>query len=172
MEKLWETIQPEDLQDNVFDLAGKQWMLITAGKQNSFNTMTASWGCFGVLWGKPTAICFVRPTRYTFGFINKAEYYTLSVFSEENRKILDFCGSHSGRDTDKIAQTGLKPVDIKGKAVSFEQARLVFLCKKMYTHDFDPKMFLDPKIDTEMYPTKDYHRVFIGEVEQCLRRKV
>ena len=172
MENFWESIQPENLQDNVFDLVGKQWMLITAGKIDSFNTMTASWGCFGILWRRPAAICFVRPTRHTFSFINKAEYYTLSVLPEEQRSILDFCGSRSGRDTDKIAETGLNPVNIKDKGVSFEQARLVFLCKKLYTQDFDPKLFLDSKINEEMYPKKDHHRVFVGEIELCLRKKI
>jgi flavin reductase (DIM6/NTAB) family NADH-FMN oxidoreductase RutF len=169
MERFWKTLKPEDIRDNVFDLAGKDWLLITAGKIDAFNTMTASWGCFGVLWRKPVALCFVRPTRHTFGFINKAERYTLSVLPEEHRNILDFCGSRSGRDTDKVAATGLKPVDIKGEGVSFEQARLVFLCKKLYTQDFDPKLFLDPTIE-ELYPQKDYHRFFVGEIELCLRR--
>jgi flavin reductase (DIM6/NTAB) family NADH-FMN oxidoreductase RutF len=132
--------------------------------------MTASWGCFGVLWREPVAICFVRPTRHTFGIINKADYYTLSVLPEENRSILNFCGSRSGRDTDKIAATGLKPVDIEGKGVSFEQARLVFLCRKLYYQDFDPKLFTDSKIG-ELYPQKDYHRIFIGKIELCLRKE-
>ena len=169
MQHFWQTIQPEDLRDNVFDLVGKQWMLVTAGKIGAFNTMTASWGCLGVLWRKPVAVCFVRPTRHTFGIINKAEYYTLSVLPEENRSILDFCGSHSGRDTDKIAATGLKPVDIQGEGVSFEQARLVLFCRKLYAQDFNPSLFLDPEIEN-LYPQKDYHRIFVGEIRQCLRR--
>jgi flavin reductase (DIM6/NTAB) family NADH-FMN oxidoreductase RutF len=170
MERFWREIRPEDLDDNVFELAGKQWMLVSAGRPGAFNTMTASWGCFGVLWQKPVAVCFVRPTRHTFGFINKAEHYTLSVLPEDWRKALEVCGSRSGRDTDKIAVTGLLPVDIEGKAVSFEQARLVFLCRKLYAQDFDPKLFLDPEIET-LYPQKDYHRVFIGEVERVLRKE-
>jgi flavin reductase (DIM6/NTAB) family NADH-FMN oxidoreductase RutF len=170
MKDFWKTVQPGDIRDNVFDLAGKDWMLVTAGKIGDFNTMTASWGCFGVLWRKPVAVCFVRPTRHTFGFINTARRYTLSVLEEGRRNILDFCGSRSGRDTDKIAETGLKPVDIQGEGVSFEQARLVFLCKKLYAQDFDPKLFLDPAIE-ELYPQKDYHRVFVGEIELCLQRE-
>ena len=169
MRQFWQAIKPEDLSGNVFDLIGKQWLLVTAGKPGDFNTMTASWGCLGVLWRKPIAVCFIRPTRHTFDFINKASSYTLSVLQEENRGILDFCGSHSGRDTDKIAQTGLKPVDIQGEGVSFEQARLVFLCKKLYTQDFDPALFLDPEIE-DLYPQKDYHRIFVGEITSCLLR--
>ena len=169
MRQFWQTLKPENLTDNVFDLVGNQWMLISAGEIGAFNTMTASWGCLGVLWRKQVAVCFVRPSRHTFSFINKAAYYTLSVLPEENRGILDFCGANSGRDTDKIAKTGLKPVDIEGKGVSFEQASLVLLCRKLYTQDFDPSLFLDPEIQN-LYPKKDYHRVFVGEIELCLSR--
>jgi flavin reductase (DIM6/NTAB) family NADH-FMN oxidoreductase RutF len=167
MNRNWKVVKPEEIRDNPFDLVGNGWMLVTAGTVGKWNTMTASWGCLGVLWRKPVAVCFVRPTRHTFAFIDGAEHYSLSFFGEEHRKILDYCGSHSGRDTDKAAATGLVPVDLGGKAVSFEQARLVLLCRKLYSQDFDPKLFLDPAIEA-LYPAKDYHRIFIGEVERCL----
>ena len=163
----WKESEPEGLKENVFDLIGKGWMLLTAGNIGKWNTMTASWGCLGVLWKKPVAVCFVRPTRHTFEFINRAEAYTLSFFAEEHREILNFCGSHSGRDTDKAAATGLKAVDLGEETVAFEQARLVLRCRKLYSQDFDPKLFADPSIG-ENYPKKDYHRVFYGEIVRCL----
>ena len=166
----WKKVKPDDLKDNPFELIGKGWMLVTAGSLEKWNTMTASWGSFGVLWRKAVAVCFVRPTRHTFSFINETEYFSLSFFGEEHRETLNFCGSHSGRDTDKAAATGLTPVDMDGRTVTFEQARLVLLCRKLYSQDFDPKLFLDPSIDA-LYPEKDYHRIFIGEVERCLRRE-
>lgn len=169
MNTAWKTVAPEEIRDNPFDLIGKGWMLITAGKMDDFNTMTASWGCLGVLWRRPVAVCFVRPTRHTFSFINRADRFTLSFFGEEYRDILDFCGSRSGRDTDKITETGLEPMDLDGGGIAFEQARLVLHCRKLYSQDFDPKLFRDPAIE-ELYPEKDYHRIFIGEVEKCFRR--
>lgn len=168
MENHWKDISPEELGDNVFNLVGKDWMLITAGTRESYNTMTASWGSLGVLWRRPVAICFVRPTRHTFGFINQAEHFSLSFFPEGYREALDFCGAHSGRDTDKAAATGLEPVNLEDRGVSFRQARLILLCKKLYTQDFDPRFFLEPTIE-ELYPEKDYHRVFVGEIIRCWR---
>ena len=159
-------IQPEQLPDNPFKLIGKDWMLITAGTPESFNTMTASWGGLGVLWEKKVAFCFIRPTRHTFGFMEKAEEFTLSFFEGQHRKALAFCGSHSGRDTDKIKGSGLVPVK-KDKVVYFEEARLVLVCRKLYFQDISPDRFLDPKIN-EMYPLKDYHRMYVGEIVQCL----
>ncbi len=80
-------------QEDVITLIGKEWMLVTAGTSERFNTMTASWGGIGFLWNRPVAFVFVRPERYTFGFIEKNERLTLSFLGEEHRDILNFCGT-------------------------------------------------------------------------------
>ena len=162
-------IDPCLIKDNVFKLIGADWMLITAGEIKSFNTMTASWGAFGELWNKKICICFIRPVRHTFTFMEKAEYFTLSFFDEKYRDVLKFCGSKSGREVDKIAKTGLTPATCESGAIYFAEARLVLECRKIYFSDLDPAHFLDPKIENE-YPQKDYHRMFIGEVIRCLTR--
>jgi flavin reductase (DIM6/NTAB) family NADH-FMN oxidoreductase RutF len=165
----FKTIKPTAVGDNVFKLIDKDWMLITAGSIKSWNTMTASWGGLGVLWNKPVAFAFVRPTRHTYGFMERAGRFTLSFFPERYRKALAFCGTHSGRDTDKAAATGLAPLVVVPGAVSFKQARLVLVCRKLYTTDIDPARFVDPKID-KLYPKKDYHRLYVGEITTCLGR--
>lgn len=165
----FKTIKPTAVGDNVFKLIDKDWMLITAGSIKSWNTMTASWGGLGVLWNKPVAFAFVRPTRHTYGFMERAGRFTLSFFPERYRKALAFCGTHSGRDTDKAAATGLAPLAVAPGAVSFKQARLVLVCRKLYTTDIDPARFVDPKID-RLYPKKDYHRLYVGEITTCLGR--
>jgi flavin reductase (DIM6/NTAB) family NADH-FMN oxidoreductase RutF len=101
--------------------------------------------------------------------MEKHERFTLSFFPKKYRKALVFCGSKSGRDCDKAKETGLEPVTPFKDAVTFRQARLVLVCRKLYTTDFDPARFLDPKID-EVYPQKDYHRVYVGEITRCLVR--
>jgi len=162
-------IEPGSIQDNVFRLIGQDWMLITAGTEESWNTMTASWGGFGVLWNRQVTFCFVRPVRHTYRFTERHRLYTLSFFGPEHRDALQFCGSHSGRDVDKAAATGLKPVAGPDESIFFEQARLVLECRKLYHHDIEPAAFLDPSIETE-YPDKDYHRMYVGEVVRCLAR--
>ena len=125
-------ITTEELTANPFKLIGKDWMLITAGDKEKFNTMTASWGGVGIMWGKPVATAYIRPQRYTFEFIENGDYYTQSFFDEEYRDALKFCGSKSGRDYDKVKETGLTPVvDDETGAVYFKEAKLVFICKKM-----------------------------------------
>ncbi len=159
-----------DITDNPFKLIADDWMLVTAGNLNDFNTMTASWGALGELWNKKVAFCFVRPTRHTYQFIDRAELFTLTFFEERDRNILDYCGNKSGRDVNKVEKTGLKPIDWEGKAVYFEQARLVLVCRKVYSQDIDPHLFLDPVIH-KAYPKKDYHRMFIGEIVRCLAKQ-
>jgi flavin reductase (DIM6/NTAB) family NADH-FMN oxidoreductase RutF len=168
MDKKFRTVDPFGLKDNVFKLIDKDWMLVTAGSLKSWNTMTASWGGLGVLWNKPVAFAFVRPTRHTYRFMEKADRFTLSFFTPKYRKALAFCGTHSGRDCDKAKETGLSPVSPAAGTVTFAQARLVLVCRKLYTTDIDPARFLDTKIDRN-YPRKDYHRLYIGEVVRCLK---
>ncbi len=151
------------LEKSVFSMLDDEWMLITAGNLQSFNTMTASWGGFGILWNKPVTFVFVRPTRHTYHFMESADVFTLTFFEEKYRKILQFCGSRSGRDTDKIAATGLIPVASPSGSVIFEQAYLSFDCRKIYSTDIDPAHFLDSSIDSN-YPKKDYHSMYIGEI--------
>ena len=98
-----------ELTDNLFDAIGKEWMLVTAGTPEKFNTMTASWGGTGVLWGKPVAFVFIRPERYTYEFIEAGETLTLSFLGADHKDVHKVCGSTSGRTTDKVKAAGLHP---------------------------------------------------------------
>jgi flavin reductase (DIM6/NTAB) family NADH-FMN oxidoreductase RutF len=160
--------EPEEIRDNVFKLIGKDWMLITAGTRDSFNTMTASWGGMGVLWDKKACFSVVRPTRYTYSFLEKNATYTLSFFSNKFRKALMLCGTKSGRDVDKVQESGLTPV-FDSDAVFFEEARLVLVCRKLYFQDIIPGNFQDVGLE-RFYPDKDYHRMYVGEIIRCLTR--
>ena len=166
---MFEKIDPKTLDQNVFSLIGDQWMLITAGTREHCNTMTASWGGLGVLWGKPVATIYIRPQRYTLEFVEREDTFTLCFFGEAYRKELALCGSKSGREVDKIKECGFTVAMAEG-APYFEEADLVLVCKKAYWQDMDPTHFLDGEIDGKWYPQKDYHRIFIGEILEVLRK--
>lgn len=168
--QLFKEIKPLIIQDNPFKAIGLDWMLIAAGNLKNFNMMTASWGAWGVLWHKNIVFCFVRPTRYTYEFMERQKSFTLSFFPARYRKILNLCGSRSGRDVDKAKLTGLKPFEAAPGVVSFEQARMIFVCKKMYFQDIENKNFLDRSIEG-LYPNKDYHRMYVGEITRILQKK-
>jgi len=157
-------IDPYKIDESVFRLLDKDWMLITAGVAGHFNTMTASWGGFGILWHQPVAFIFVRPNRYTFQFLEQYAWFTLCFFGSGYKDVLNFCGSRSGRDTDKIAKTGLIPEETDNGNIYFQGARLVFECRKLYYQDLQPSHFLDHKIESN-YPGKDYHRMYFGKIE-------
>ena len=161
-------ISPYEIDDNVFKCIGKDWMLITAGDENNFNTMTASWGGLGVLWRKNVSFSFVRKHRHTYGFVENSGTFTLSFFDEEYRDALNICGTKSGRDCDKVKVSGLTPEFIDGTP-TFKEARLVLVCKKLYIHDIDPNNFIDMNVN-ELYPAKDYHRMYIGEILKVLKK--
>ncbi|MDP4210703.1 MAG: flavin reductase family protein [Bacteroidota bacterium] len=172
MESKLKPLDIKNLNDNVFSLLKDDWMLLTAGTRELFNTMTASWGAFGMLWNKPIAIGFIRPQRYTFDIANQTEHFTLSFFSHDYRKVLNFCGSHSGREVDKIAQTGITPVFSENSGVHFSEARLVLECKKLYVDELKPENFFATNLIKEFYPQNDFHHFFIGEITNCLSSNI
>ena len=161
------SIAPELLNDNVFSLIGKEWMLITAGTPGQCNTMTASWGGMGVLWNKPVAIAYVRPQRYTYRFLEQSDTFSLSVLPEQYRCALQWCGSHSGREGDKFAGAGLTVYDAEG-VPAVAESRLILVCRKLYTQDMKPECFADPSLLSH-YKTNDFHRQYIGEVVRVLK---
>ena len=167
---MFKKISPFDIDDNVFKMMDKDWMLVTAGTRDHVNTMTASWGHLGIMWNLPVAICYIRPQRHTFGFANDDDCYTLSFFEEKDREILQFCGTKSGRDHDKIRETGLIPLETDSGNIYFEQARLVLECRKIYQDDMKAEHFVRPEIARKNYPKNDFHRFYFGEIINVLTR--
>lgn len=160
-------ISPEKLQDNPFSMIGNDWMLITAGTPERCNTMTASWGGVGVLWNKPIAIAYVRPTRHTYGFMESSDRFTLSILPEDYRAALRLCGTLSGRDVNKFAESGLSVYNADG-VPAIAQARLIVVCRKLYVQDMAPEQFADKALLSH-YKANDFHRQYIGEIETVLK---
>ncbi len=155
-------ISAKQIEGNLIDLIANEWMLVSAGDESGFNMMTASWGGMGEMWNKDVAVCVIRPQRYTYEFMEKTEKFTLSFYGND-KAIHAVCGRKSGKDTDKCAETGLKPKFIDG-TVTFEQARLTLVCKKLYCQRIDPECFIDKSL-LKNY-TDDYHYVYVGEIEK------
>lgn len=165
-------ISVAELSVNPFSMIAKQWMLITAGREGSFNTMTASWGHLGSIWchkgGAPTSTIFLRPQRYTKEFVDREALYTLCFFPEQYHKALGYLGSHSGRDGDKVAAAGLTPVYGDGYTY-FAEAELVLVCKKLYRAPLVEEGFLDRELLEEHYPKRDLHDMYVGEIVKVLK---
>ncbi len=164
---MFKEIQPRELADNPFKLIGDDWTLVTSGSKESFNTMTASWGGVGIMWGDPVAITFIRPQRYTFGFTEQNDYYSLCFFDEKYRSALKLCGTKSGRDVDKVKETGLTPAFTKEGVPYFEEARLVLICKKQYAQLLNEESVVDESI--KKWYDNDYHKMYISEIVKVLK---
>ncbi len=154
--------------ENQFDLIGKQWMLITSGDTSKYNTMTASWGGFGHLWDKEVAFIFVRPERYTHEFIEANDRLTLSFFDEKYRQALQICGTKSGRDGDKVKEAGLTPISLESNTTTFDEARMVLDCRKLFKTEMTEAAFLDKEVRERYYnpqPGGGYHTIYVVEIE-------
>lgn len=163
-------ITPNEITESPFKLIGKDWALVTAGGESKFNTMTVSWGGVGIMWGKPVAFTFIRPQRYTIEFIEKEDCFTMSFFDEKYRDVLSFCGSKSGRDYDKVKETGLTPAFTDDGIPYFEEAKLVLVCKKMYAQFLnDESVIADDEV--KKWYNDDYHKMYISEIKKVLIKK-
>lgn len=156
----------KDLQDfnhNIFELLSKNGALITAGNIDSFNTMTIGWGTMGVLWGKNIFTAYVRPSRYTYCFTEENDYFTISFYDDKYKKELQYLGTKSGRNEDKVKSVGFNAFSIEPGAISFKEAKIHLVCKKLYFQDLDSTKLSEPSIK-RYYPNPDYHRFYIGEI--------
>ena len=166
---MFQKIDPKALNQNVFSAIGDQWMLITAGTADKCNTMTASWGGLGVIWGAPAATCYIRPQRYTKEFMDREEYFTLTFFGEEYRRQLQLCGSRSGRNTNKVKECGFTVAAAECGAPYFEEAELVLVCRKRFAQPMDPAN-IPQDVKDKFYPGQDYHTLYIGEIIEALAK--
>lgn len=159
-------ITTQELHLKPFLIFDDQWFLLTCGSLSDqhFNSMTISWGSLGIMWNKPFIQVVVRPTRYTDEFMQQYPDFSVCAFPESHRKALSLLGSKSGRDGDKLAETGLTPCP--GRSINspvFKEANLIFECRKIYTDVFHPEHFLDPAIE-RVYTQNDYHAIYFGEI--------
>ena len=165
------SLRPEEIDGNTFSLIGRDWMLLTAEKPNGeFNSMTASWGGFGVLWNKPVCYCFIRPQRYTHEFSEAGDYMTACFFAPEYRKTLTFCGRNSGRDVDKVKECALTPLRFEDGGVYYGEARLVLRMRKLYTDRIRPEGFEDKSLLAN-YEQNDFHTVYVYEILEVLAQE-
>ena len=159
----------KDFKKNVFDEIDNGWPILTAGdKFVGFNSMTVSWGGFGILWNKPVFYVFVRKSRNTYNYIEKSNSVTLSFLNEKYKDAKAYFGSKSGRDVDKFKECNLHATfepDFNGYYVA--ESDYVFKGKKIYSVDltFDQ---MPEVIKDKFYPTNDMHRMYVIEITHYL----
>lgn len=161
-------ISPDKLHKNPFQMIGKDWMLITAGDKNKVNTMTASWGGLGVMYGKNVAFIVVRPQRFTKEFIDREETFSLSFLDKEYRDVMNYLGTVSGRNEDKIEKSGLTLAH-SGDTPYFSEASNVLICKKLFKQQMEGDSLLEERYQSTFYSNMDYHVLYIAEITKSLQ---
>ena len=157
-------ITPYEITKNPFTLIGKQWAMITTCQGEKINTMTASWGGVGIMWGKSAAFLFIRPQRFTRELMDGSEKFSVCFLPESQRQAMTYCGKAYGRNEDKLAACGLTAGRLEGVPV-LDQSELVLMCKKLYRQRLDPACLLEKEIDATWYPNQDHHYMYIAEIE-------
>lgn len=148
---------------SVFD---KKWALLTAGDSDNFNAMTISWGGLGTIWGRPVATVYVRTSRYTHDFMDANEFFTVSFYPEECKRILGVLGSKSGRDMDKMKESGLTPVQA-GESMSFKEAEITLVCRNLFKQQLNVAN-MPEDVAKAMYEGQAPHDMYIGEIVEII----
>lgn len=156
-----------NLELDIFSKFDKQWALLTAGDESSFNTMTISWGSLGTLWGKPIATTYVRESRYTREFMDNNDYFTVSFYPEEYKDVLGVMGSKSGRDMDKMNDSGLTP-EVVANSMTFKEAEMTLVCKKLSKQLIEQEN-IPQDVKDMFYGDEDWHYMYIGEVVEVIK---
>ncbi|HBU13125.1 MAG TPA: flavin reductase [Clostridiales bacterium] len=164
---MFKEITTKEFGGNAFSMIGRDWMLITAEKDGVANTMTAQWGGMGYMWGKDVVYAVIRPQRYTKGFVDAAKRFSLSFLPEEHKKTMTYLGTVSGRDEDKIKKSGLTLAYADGVPY-FAQSDTVITAKTLYAQEMAGQCFTDAPLAGQWYPEKDFHTLYIAEVEKML----
>lgn len=137
--------------------------LITAGNINDYNTMTIGWGMKGIIWRRKTFIAYVKPCRYTYEFMEKNDYFTISFYEKDYKKQMAILGTLSGRDCNKVEQSGLTPIEVDS-CVTFKEAYYTLICKKYYYHDIEYNKTPDDAKERYYQDKNCMHRVYYGEI--------
>ncbi len=163
------TVNNENL--NPFEKIGKEWFLLTAGDENNYNTMTASWGTMGVMWHKNIFMAVVRPSRFTYSLMEDNDTFSVSMFGKDFRDVLSFCGSYSGKEGDKnekVKEMGLS-MEMFDDTPAFAEAEIVLVCRKLYVQPMDKAFYLDEKL-FETNGTQPLHTAFWGEIISAYKK--
>lgn len=157
-----------ELNFDALNLFHERWALLTAGDMERCNAMTISWGGLGTLWNKPVVSVYIKPIRYTHEFMEESDVFTVSFFGMEQRPALTLLGTLSGRDGDKIAQSGLTKQPA-GEGVGYNEAEVTLVCRKIYRQDLD-KNAMPADVVAKYYTEEAEHTLYVGEVIDIIRK--
>lgn len=171
----YDHIEATDLPDNVVDMISNQWMVVTSGQKDSFNSMTVNWGAIGYIWNHPAAFIFIRNSRYTYPFLQKEGTFTLCVFTEQYRGAMRILGTKSGRQSPKIKESGLTVEQTPSGLLAYKEARMIVECHVMMEQGLDYNKST-PAYRKDIFEgaykgNASQHQMFIAEITNIWLKK-
>lgn len=160
----WKEITAQEIDTNAVKLFADNWMILSAGKKSDMNMMTIAWGGLGELWSKPVVTVYVSTSRYTYKYMEENDYFTVTSFPEAYKDKLQYLGTVSGRDEDKLKGSGLTAEFTDLGNPIYKEANLAIECKKIYCHQFDKNNI--PLEQRKWYDESKtgVHVMYIGEI--------
>lgn len=167
-------IDADTLEQTLGFLPSPGLLLATTLPSGRTNVMTIGWASFGIVWSRPTCMVMVRPTRYTYSIIEESGAFTVNVPAPGMEDVLDFCGSNSGRDVDKIKKLRLafSPAKVTQNII-LDDCSLTYECRVVGKCDISPDMVAEDVLSnhyTGGVREANYHRVYLGEILDVQKR--
>ncbi|MCD7915279.1 MAG: flavin reductase family protein [Tannerellaceae bacterium] len=174
-EQLFKAVPAEGVMDETYAYAGRTFTVITSGTSSDYNSMIAGWGGPGTLFGKPSTWCFLRANRYTLEYIRKEKTYTMAYFPQQYNEQVLFLGSKTGRDTDKMKESTLTPVETPSGMMSYKEAEVIIECTlteitSVTSDDFYTQEGKDFVLEG-YEDAGDYHKMVFGEITRVWVKK-
>ena len=174
-EDLFKSVEVTEIPGNPFALVGENFAILTSGTPEKYNSMVSSWGGWGIQFGKPAMFHMLRSNRYTLELMRQNGKYTVSFFDDSNKQDITLFGRTSGRDSDKMSETKLTPLQTPGGSMSFAEAIIIFECTLQGVTTVSPDDFPDESnkefIVGAFEETGDYHKLVFGEITNVWVRR-
>lgn len=155
------------IEDVIKQLDGDGLLLAATNDKGNSNLMTIGWGSIGILWGRPVFTVLVRPSRYTFGFIEASGEFSVNVPTPEMNDYVQMCGSKSGRNVDKIRDFNISVTPGKTiKSITLDACPMVYECRVIQKLDVSAESLkMEPSLRAALYANGDFHRLYFGEIK-------
>jgi flavin reductase (DIM6/NTAB) family NADH-FMN oxidoreductase RutF len=160
--KRTEVVYTHQLGETLHRLAHGGLLLASTRADGVSNVMTIGWATVGVIWDLPVMVVMVRPSRYTYQFVEESKVFTVNVPTLGMKEYVSLCGTRSGRDVDKLAQVATSAGQTVDSVV-LDACPLVYECKVVHWNDIQPPN-LDPAVRGRSYPQGDFHRLYYGHI--------
>lgn len=141
IEKLYQKIEPTELNFNIFKTVSNEWNIVTAGSQNDYNSMIAGWGAYGIQFDKPVGLLFLAANRYTLEQIRECGTYTISYLDTTYQEQKMILGSNSGRNSDKMKEINLSPIITLNSNIAYKEAHTIIEFKVEGISESSPNDF-------------------------------